>query len=100
MAFELNFMPQPLTVLEASLEDPTRQELADAVEAVLDQLETDPGEPTLGTTNFVTEGYRHIRSTPVRRDGWVVIWQLGTTGDQLDIVFLGDPEQPSGATPS
>jgi len=98
MALELNFMPQPLAVLEALIEDPDRQDLAAAVETVLDQLEIDPGDPTLATTNFVTERYRHVRSTPVRRDGWVVIWQLATTGDQLDIVFLGDPERPDDAT--
>ena len=46
----------------------------------------------LTTTHFRMPGYQHVRSTPVRHTGWVVVWQLSPAKDrQVDMVVLGDP---------
>lgn len=91
MPFDLRLLDSVHDVLVELQQDEDRASLCDAVEAILDKLEQDPGDPKLGTTMFRTSGLEHVRSTPVRQDEWVLIWQLGEGPSTINLIWIGRP---------
>jgi len=57
---------------------------------VLGRLEVEPTDPRLRTRTFRTEGYGHVRATPIEVDDWYVFWRPADNDDQgVVIINLG-----------
>jgi hypothetical protein len=57
---------------------------------VLGRLEVDPNDPRLRTRTFSTEGYGHVRATPIGVDDWYVFWRPAENDDDgVVIINLG-----------
>ena len=61
-----------------------------AVRRTLARLEVNPLEPRLGTRQFRTPEYGHIRATPCRHEDWYVLWQIGEEAGTVEIVMLAE----------
>jgi hypothetical protein len=88
---QIAFWPIAAQILDDLEADEHRRALLGTVYGVLDSLGNHPGNPRLGTTTFTTPTRQHVRSTPVRRDDWVVIWQLSSDADEFEVIWLGAP---------
>lgn len=60
------------------------------VTRTLARLEADPFDPRLGTRQFRTPEYGHIRATPCRHDDWYILWQAGVDPETIEIVMVAE----------
>lgn len=88
MAYEITYWPAADDALTELESDPTMAPVLEAVERVLERLTSDPFNPRLGTTAFVTEDLGGISATPVRYDDWYVFWQRGPERQAIEIVLV------------
>jgi len=68
--------------------DPAMAHVLAAVERTLDKLASDPFNPRLGTTSFVTPELGGVSATPTGLDDWYVFWQRGPEPKIIDIVLV------------
>jgi hypothetical protein len=61
-----------------------------AVRRTLTRLEVNPLDPRLGTRQFRTPEYGHIRATPCRHESWYVLWQIGEEAETVEIVIVAE----------
>lgn len=62
------------------------------VRRTLGNLESDPFSPRLGTRQFDTEEFGHIRMTPCGPANWHVYWLVGEGAQALEIAAIGNPQ--------
>lgn len=88
MAWELLWWPAADAAMDRidAKEDARRA----ALRQTLARLEANPFDPRLGTRQFRTPEYGHIRATPCRHDDWYVLWQLGEEAGTIEIVALAE----------
>lgn len=84
---ELVFDALAAQALEHLLADPTRTRLADRLEAALDRLEVDPGDPRLGREEFKSR-IGLVHGTRVQGDGaeWLILWRVT---DRIWVHYVG-----------
>ena len=61
-----------------------------AVRRTLARIELNPLDPRLGTRQFRTPEYGHIRATPCRHEDWYVLWQIGEEAETVEIVIVAE----------
>lgn len=61
-----------------------------AVRQVLGRLEIDSTDPRLGTRQFQTEGYGHVRATPCRHEDWYVLWCPSADDNAIEILLIAE----------
>ena len=93
MPFDLVYLPQPDEALDRLAADPGQDDLLRAVEYVLADLSENPTSPRLGSKTWAVQRTGVVHSTPVRRDGWQIVWKV-LSSSELEIIFIG-PEHPS-----
>jgi len=74
--------------MDALEADPSMSMVVDAIDRILDRLEVDPFDPRLGTIPFQTPEFGGVCATPARRDDWYVLWQRGSTSNELVIILI------------
>lgn len=85
MSYELRYSPAATATLDRLEADPTMAKALDAINDLLDQLEDDPFDRRLGTASFQLPHQEGFCATPVRYDGWYVIWERG---DERSTVWI------------
>ena len=73
----------------AALETQGPTNVVEAVGRTLARLELDPFDPKLGTRQFTSANYGHVRATTVHSTDWTVLWTLGEGDDWILIIAIG-----------
>ena len=90
MPYQLLWWPDADAAIAALENDPNRSAGLQAVRITLGRLEIDPFAARLGTRQFQTTEFGHIRATPCRFDDWYVLWQVGQANDEIEIVMVAE----------
>jgi hypothetical protein len=88
VAYEFDWRREADEAMDALEADPGMSSVVAAIERTLDLLEDDPFSPRLGTIQFQTPEFGGVCATPVRVDGWYIIWQRGPESGILDIILV------------
>ena len=86
MRYELLYRPEADEALDRLAADSAMGKILDAIDDTLDELEDDPFERRLGTIAFRTAEGAGVGATPVRLDGWYVLWRRGPRPRTLEII--------------
>jgi hypothetical protein len=74
------------TVMDAI--DLRGDELTTLVRATLGRLQDDPYSNRLGTRQFQSPAFGHLRVTPCRYDDWNILWHPGEGDTNIVIVYI------------
>ena len=88
MSYELLYRPEADEALDGLAADSAMAKVFDAIDSTLDELEDDPFERRLGTISFQTAEGAGVSATPVRFDGWYVLWRRGPRPRTLEIIAV------------
>jgi hypothetical protein len=88
VTYEILYWPAADEALARLESDSALAPALQAVERILERLATDPFNPRLGTTAFVTDELGGISATPARFDDWYVFWQRGPENSVIEIVLV------------
>lgn len=83
---ELTFNTAAARALQALLDDPTRPRLADRVELMLDQLERDSTDDSLGHTEYKSELGLLRLTRAWGEEEWIILWQVT---DRVWVHYVG-----------
>ncbi|MEJ7764804.1 MAG: hypothetical protein WKF86_04865 [Acidimicrobiales bacterium] len=85
--YELLFHPDADAALSALETDRVQSGVLASIRGVLGHLERDAFNPRLGTRQFQSPQYGHIRATPATSN-WFVLWQPGNAERSIEIVHI------------
>ncbi len=88
MSYELHYVPEADAALDRLAADSAMATVFDAIDSTLDELEDDPFERRLGTISFQTAEGAGVSATPVRFDGWHILWRRGPLPRTLEIIAV------------
>lgn len=90
MPFELLWLPEADEAMARIEADGTLDAVRRSLVRTLGRMELDPFDSRLGTRQFRTEGYEHVRATPAGFDDWWVLWRLGDDEGTVIVIHVGE----------
>ncbi len=90
MPFQLLFWPDADEALARLENNLNLASVRRTVDHTLDRLERDPGDPRLGTRQFVSPSLGHVRATPTNEGDWHVFWVPGIEPETIEIVEIAE----------